>query len=494
MRGGLQVNTTEAILAHALRLRGVPVKVVLCDEFLPACEQRSQYLYPGGRLNSRTDRQICDGCHFRAEEVFQAFELPVVRLSSLVTPFEKEAIQQRADHFSPGEALALEDGGLPLGGEVRASINQFYRALRWPESPQTDQLLRNGAAAALMLRLAADRLLEREQPRAVLTSHGIYLLWGIVKQVAHQKGIPLTVWGNGYRTGTIRVSQGNWFEATLAEPLSVWETRDLTPERVQRLDEYFNNRWNGHHDRRVLFDGQQASTPLTLDQLGLDPAKPTLGVFPNVAWDADLNFKDAAFLDMTHWLVETVRFFESHPQLQVVIRAHPGEAISFTSERADAVIRSAFPTLPPNVALFTAESKVNSYAIARLLRAAAVYGSQFGLELACRGIPVMVVSECFYQNKGFTWAVRTQEEYASLLSSLDTIRPMDEALRQRARTYAYHYYFRRLVPFPFIRSQNWSDLKDITMQSLEELLPGQDPYLDLVVQGILENRPVVLDV
>lgn len=494
MRGGPQVNTTEAILAHALQLRGVPVRVVLCDEFLPACEQRTQFAYPGGRFNQRTDAQICDQCHFKAAKFFKAFDLPVVLLSTLVTPSEKAEIMQRTRQMAAEEALALTDAGIKLGGEIRASLNQFYRALQWPETPQTLLLLRNTAAAALMLRLASDRVLEREHPRAVLTSHGIYLLWGVIKQVAQQRGVPVTVWGNGYRTGTIRVSRGNWFEATVAEPLGVWESLQLTPERSQRLDEYLNNRWDGKRDRRVLFEGLDPNRPLTLDQLGLDPTKPTLGVFPNVAWDADLNFRDGAFQDMFHWLEETVRFFADHPQFQAVVRAHPGEAISFTSQRTDTVIRRAFPTLPPNVALIPAESKVNSYAVARLLRAAAVYGSQFGLELVCRGVPVLVASECFYRAKGFTWDIRSQAEYTGLLRSLDTIRPMEETLRQRARTYAYHYYFRRLAPFPFITSQNWSDLKDINIQSLEQLLPGRDATLDLIIRCILNDEPVVLNV
>ena len=405
MRGGLQVNTTEAIIAHALRLRGVDVRVVLCDEFLPACEQRAIHVYPRGRMNPRTDRQICDRCHFNATQVFNAFELPVVTLSSLVIPQEVASIQKRATQMSREEALALEDGGIILGGEVRAFVNQFYRALRWPDSSQTMQLLRKGAAAALILRQASDRVLEQERPRAVLTSHGIYLLWGVIKRVAQHRGIPVTVWGNGYRTGTVRLSQGNWFEAAIAEPVGVWEGLELTPERTQRLDDYLNNRWDGKRDRRTLFGSKDGANSLTADRLGLDSAKPTLGVFPNVAWDADLNFKDVAFQDMSEWLVETVRFVAHHPRLQAVVRAHPGEAIATTRERSHQVIMRHFPALPRNVVVLPAESKVNSYAIARFVHAATVYGTQFGLELACRGVPVIVASECFYRAKGFTWDV-----------------------------------------------------------------------------------------
>jgi len=494
MRGGGQVNATEAIIAHALRLRGIDTQIVLCDEFLPACEQRSVLRYPTGQWNPRTDRQICDHCHFNARQLFDAFELPVVMLSSLVTPQELATIQQRINQMSRENVLALEDGGVQLGGEIRAFLNLYYRALAWPDSPQTEELLRRGAAAALMLRRACDRILDQERPQAVLTSHGVYLLWGVIKRVAQRRNIPLTVWGNGYRTGTLRVSQGNWFEVTIAEPGEVWEGLDLTPERVQRLDDYLGKRWDGQRDRRVLFDGEGGPNRLTLDRLGLDPAKPTLGIFPNVAWDADLNFKDVVFRDMSEWLVETVRWFAKHPEFQVVVRAHPGEAIAVSNERASDVVLQEFPTLPNNVAVIPAENKVNSYGLARLVRAASVYGSQFGLELACRGLPVIVASECFYRGKGFTHDVKSRSEYFDLLSRLHTLQLLDDTAVHRARTYAYHYYFRRLIPFRYLVSEGWSALKDITLQNLGELLPGRDPYLDLIVQGILENKSVVLDV
>lgn len=346
----------------------------------------------------------------------------------------------------------------------------------------------------MMLRLAAERILDGHRPRAVLTSHGIYLLWGVVTRVARRKGIPLTVWGNGYRTGTLRLSQGNWYEAAIAEPVAAWEDLALTPERAGRLDDYLNHRWDGQRDRRPLFEPRGGAADFTLAQLGLDPTKPTLGVFPNVAWDADLALKEVAFRDMNDWLIETVRSFVDRPQWQLVVRVHPGEAIATTNERTDMVIERAFPRLPGNIAVVPAESKINSYTLARALRATTVYGSQIGLELACRGIPVLVSAGCFYEGKGFSIDVTSREQYRAQLARLDTIAPLDDAAVRRARTYAYHYYFRRLTPFPYLISRGWSALEEVALRRLEELLPERDPDLDRTVEGILEDKPILCDV
>lgn len=494
MRGGPQVNATEAILAHALRLRGVDVRIVLCDKFLPACEQRAVHMYPGGRWNAGTDAQICDVCHFNATQVFDAFELPVTSLSTLVKPAEVAEIQRQTSSMSRQQILEMEVGGIQLGAEVRASLNLFYRSLRWPDSAQTTALLRKAAAAALMLRQAAERVLDQERPRAVVTSHGIYLLWGVITRVAGRRGIPLTVWGNGYRTNTLRFSQGNWFEVMRAEPNSAWSSLDLTPDRVKRLDEYLEHRWDGRRDRRTLFDHDGKTATDVWAALGLDPARPTLGMFPNVGWDADLTFKEVAFEDMSDWLVETVRFFLDKPDWQLIVRAHPGEALATTKERTDDVVHRAFPTLSRNIVVIPAESRVSSYALAAGLRAAAVYGSQIGLELACRGIPVLVSAGCFYEGKGFSIDVTSREQYRAQLARLDTIAPLDDAAVRRARTYAYHYYFRRLTPFPYLISRGWSALEEVALRRLEDLLPGRAPYLDAIVDGILNDTPITLDV
>jgi hypothetical protein len=164
-----------------------------------------------------------------------------------------------------------------------------------------------------------------------------------------------------------------------------------------------------------------------------------------------------------------------------------------TRQRVADAVRAAFPTLPSNVALIPAESRLDSYGLVPHLGAATVYGSQFGLELACRGLPVVVVSACFYARKGFTRDVESPREYFALLERLDRIEPLDHEARDRARRYAYHVYFRRLVPFRYLVNRDWSQMRDLCLDGLEELLPGRDPFLDRILEGVVDGRPVVLD-
>jgi hypothetical protein len=56
-----------------------------------------------------------------------------------------------------------------------------------------------------------------------------------------------------------------------------------------------------------------------------------------------------------------------------------------------------------------------------------------------------------------------------------------------ARKYAYHYFFRRMVPLSSLAEGTGEVAYRI--ESLEQLLPGADPGLDVICAGLLEGAP-----
>ena len=62
-----------------------------------------------------------------------------------------------------------------------------------------------------------------------------------------------------------------------------------------------------------------------VDELGLDPTLPIVGLLTNVLWDAQLYYESQAFPDMLEWLWTTIDYFVEHPGLQLIVRIHPHE-------------------------------------------------------------------------------------------------------------------------------------------------------------------------
>ena len=62
----------------------------------------------------------------------------------------------------------------------------------------------------------------------------------------------------------------------------------------------------------------------------------------------------------------------------------------------------------------------------------------------------------------------------------------------RARRYAYHFFFNRMIPLPFVKPKAGYPIYTLELDRLDRLLPGQSAGLDTICDGILGKGPFVL--
>jgi hypothetical protein len=104
---------------------------------------------------------------------------------------------------------------------------------------------------------------------------------------------------------------------------------------------------------------------------------------------------------------------------------------------------------------------------------------------------VIVAGEAWIRNKGLTIDVSTPTQYFETLDTLPWSRQAAQEHVTRARKYAYHFFFRRMVPLPFMAPTGLPVPYRLNIGSLEELLPGVHPGLDIICDGILNAQPFV---
>ena len=123
---------------------------------------------------------------------------------------------------------------------------------------------------------------------------------------------------------------------------------------------------------------------------------------------------------MLDWLVQTCRYFETRPDLQLLIRVHPAEISGFPPSRQPVLgeLRKAIPQLPANIVVVPPESELSTYALMSLCNSVIIYGTKTGVELTSRGIPVIVAGEAWIRNKGLTCDASSPEEYFRILDGL----------------------------------------------------------------------------
>jgi hypothetical protein len=307
--------------------------------------------------------------------------------------------------------------------------------------------------------------------------------------------VAVSTWNVAYRKRRFIFSHGDTYHHTLlSEPREVWEQTPLSDRQDKELMDYLASRREGLFDWIVFHRAVHQRSEDLARQLTLDPAKPVVGLLTNVSWDAQLHYPANAFSSMLDWLVRTCEYFAGRPDLQLLIRVHPAEISGFPPSRQPimAELRKRLPVLPSNIFVVPPESGMSSYTLMSLCNAAIIYGTKMGVELTSVGLPVVVAGEAWIRNKGLTHDASNPEEYFRILDTLPFPSRLAPDVLRRARQYAYHFFFNRMIPLPFVEPKAGYPIYRLRRMTLQQMLPGQSAGLDVICDGILLRRPFAM--
>lgn len=494
--GGYAAGTIiESLVAVALTLRGAYPHILLCDQVLPACQQamisqvREDKFAEEGPTNS-----LCPSCFPPGYAMYRSLGLRVSRYTDWLSPKDRRRAAACAATVPIDEVNRFTADGLAIGEHAYAGALRYYARGDLGAEPQGERVLRRYLEASLLTMYATRNLLDRLTFESSVFNHGIYVPQGMIGEVARQKGVRVVNWNPAYRKHRfIFAHNESYHHALLSEPTSNWENIPWSDGLEKDLMDYLKSRWEGTRDWIWFHEKPEAELSAIADQLGVDFSRPTIGVLTNVMWDAQLHYRANAFPGMLDWTLRTIRYFASRPELQLIIRIHPAEIRGTLPSRQPllAEIQKAFPQLPPNVFVISPESPISTYAAMLACNAVVVYGTKTGVELTSLGLPVIVAGEAWIRNKGLTMDASSPEEYFALLDRLPLPGRLDEKTTLRARKYAYHFFFRRMIPLGMIKpTSGWPPYR-LDLNSLDDLQPGRSQGLDVICDGILKGTEFV---
>lgn len=485
----------ESTLAAALTLRGASVVPLLCDETLPACQAADMLQFPDPlALADRGPSKVCGGCYTGGAATYLSLGLTPRRYSQYLSSQDRSGAAELARALPLDQIPNYRHEGAAVGEHAVAGALRYFARGDLSTEPAAEPVLRRYFEAAMLTTLAVGKLVEQERPERALFHHGIYVPQGIVAETLRARKVPLDTWTVAYRKRRFIFSHDDTYHHTLmSEPVSDWEGVELTPEMDEAVMEYLKSRWQGTRDWIWFHEKPEEEISAITAELGIDFSKPCIGLLTNVVWDAQLHYPANAFPSMLDWIRETIRYFAGRPDLQLLIRVHPAEIRGTLPSRQPVVeeIRKAFPELPPNVFVIPPESQVSTYAAMLQCDTVLIYGTKTGVELTSLGVPVVVGGEAWIRGKGVTLDADSPEDYFRILDGLPLGRRMSEEQVRRARSYAFHFFFRRMMPLPFMVPRAGVPQYMVELESLEQLLPGRCPALDIVCDGILNRSPFV---
>jgi hypothetical protein len=489
--------TLESALGAALTFRGAEVHALLCDGVMSACAECEASLYPDiAKFVARGPAaDLCRDCSWPAERVYADLGLKVHRYSDWLTPADRAEARRLASELPVGRIKAFTVDGLAIGEHAYAGVLRFFATGSLDSEPAAEPVLRRYLESALITAFASRRLMRGVGFTSVVVTHGIYVPWGIVAEVARAERVQLSTWNVAYRKRRFIFSHDDTYHHTLmTEPRDHWEGRELSAAQDRDLTKYLASRREGLFDWIVFHRARRQDADEIATRIGLDRSRPAIGLLTNVTWDAQLHYPANAFPDIVEWLVQTCEYFATRPDLQLIIRVHPAEISGFPPSRQPILeeLRKRLPALASNIIVVPPESDMSTYALMSLCNAAIIYGTKMGVELTSVGLPVIAAGEAWIRNKGLTYDASTPAEYFRMLQQLPFADRLGAGQLAQARRYAYHFFFNRMIPLPFIAPKAGFPIYRLKLDRVQQLLPGASAGLDTICDGILRRQPFVL--
>lgn len=363
--------------------------------------------------------------------------------------------------------LSLHNGYKVVPEDLRSKIEQVsrYDSMYTLQVENVDtgsaiyklRLKRNMSAA----RDAYDYL-TTQKPDVVIVPNGTIQEFGVVYEVARSLGIQTITYEFGEQRERMWLAQNG--KVMLQETGEMWEAfRDLPlkPDEKKTIHEQFEARRGASLWKNFSRQWQQIpaqGVEAARKQLGLDQ-RPVVLLATNVLGDSLTLGREVFSQSMEDWLVKSLQYFAGRPDVQLVIRVHPGEVLIHGQSMMD-VIQRVLPKLPEFIHVIAPTEKVNTYDLIAAADVGLVYTTTVGLEMAMSGIPVVVVGNTHYRGRGFTQDPDTWVKYHKMLKAI-LEKPQDFRLTdtqvESAWAYAYRFFFNYPLPFPWHLVHLWED-------------------------------------
>ena len=313
--------------------------------------------------------------------------------------------------------------------------------------------------------------LQENKPDVVIVPNGTIQEFGVVYEVAKFLDIQVVTYEFGDQRQRIWISQDQ--KVMRQDTNDLWESckeKTLSKAEADRIHELFESRRKASVWKNFSRLWQQVpakGSEIAREELGLDERMVVL-LATNVLGDSLTLGREVFTNSMEEWLERTLQYFAGRPDLQLVIRVHPGEKLIHGQSMVD-VINRVLPKLPEHIHVIGPEEEVNTYDLIAAADLGLVYITTVGLEMAMSGVPVIVVGDTHYRGKGFTLDPDSWVKFYKLLKAVvenpDEFK-LEEKQIEAAWAYAYRFFFDFPQPYPWHLVSLWEDYQTNKLSSI----------------------------
>ena len=416
----ISVNQTtiavEATIAAFLLLNGFQVNLIYCSGAIPSCEfsAKSEKRILGKRFYN----SVCRKCINNTKEIKKIRNIKSLNIIDL-SNYSKSTLNNKdivnSNHSLVASKRALMVTTVDL---KKKEHKEVHNSLQFSLN-QYSNLLEN--------------YFSKTNSYFSIFIHGIYLLHGPLVDFLSYKKKKFIIWGTCYRESSIVYGINNRSEWNLA--------KISYEEMINKMKGHYNKEIVNQFSKKLIQRRNEGKiNNLIKFNLKSDikyewqyNKKPTISIFTNALWDADVWYKNILFECHRDFISAIVNSSKDYSNINFVFCPHPVEGTSsFKENETIENLISSLTDFRNQENLFITNKLDNSYSLAEKSDVSFIYGGSIGAELAALGHLVYAFANPPYINKGIVRSIKSIKDYNNLIFNISN-RKFDGILKNQVQ-------------------------------------------------------------
>jgi hypothetical protein len=459
------------ILAKALEIRGAKVKVLICGEFLHGCE-----LININNINN----DPCLECRFNIKKVLPLFNLDYIYLKDIIDEKLLHKIKGIGKSIIETKQSIIEYNNIDIAPVINDSVSRFYYGDIKAKDEEYNKIKYDHLVTNIIGIEVAEFVRYKYKPTVILGYMAAYSVWAPYKDYFEKIDIPvINVMSTQFNYHSVQVNPMDLFisDNRYLKYVNRRNSVKLNNLENKELYKFFDSRINGTSD-----SFSEMKKINKEKKINFNTQKHNIVLFSNISWDVGMYMLNKVFENINHWIYETIRLIDGMESIHLYIKTHPMEK-KFPGPGVFDHLKNKMSKLPQNVSIITPEMGISPYSLIKDADLITVYNGTLGLESLYLDKPVVVCGLSPYGGPGLAVEIDDLTEYKYYLHNPNKV---SKPNREEVKRFAYFYFIKQQIPWELTDRVYRDNFTGYNFNSLDDLLPGKDKYLDHLCDCVLD--------
>jgi hypothetical protein len=280
-----------------------------------------------------------------------------------------------------------------------------------------------------------EKLFNKYDIKAVVTSHNVYSEYGILCRIAYKYKADVYLKDMNvfkYYDGSIPINE-HFLKIKYSDLSEALENTKI----IKKAENYLESRFNGSDNQIDVKNAYRNKKTYSKNELFeyfkiKNLKNKNIFILAHAFSDAPHVGEGLLFNDYYHWLIETLKMLSKVENINIFVKPHPS---SYMWNESGVVEKMVIEENIKNINILPKDFNTNS--IKNIADCILTAQGTAGLEFSCFGIPAIIAGKGFYS--GFSIAIepKTIEEYKNIIHEIKSIKKLDQKTIKKAKILLY---------------------------------------------------------